>query len=113
MVNRVLVDMELIAMAFGMMMIGSVPTGKGRITMPDKETVITHLDDMRLFADTRVYQIVSPENWGIYSDLCDFIDLIKEEILALLKEQDRMISQLEYNLAVTEQNMNYYVNGNN
>ena len=54
----------------------------------DREKVITHLDDMRLFADTRVHSIVSPENWGIYSDLCDFIDLIKEEVLDLLKEQE-------------------------
>lgn len=56
--------------------------------MPDREKVITHLDDMRLFADTRVHQIVSPENWEVYSDLCDFIDLIKKEILDLLKEQE-------------------------
>ena len=56
--------------------------------MPDSEKVLMHLDDMRLFADTRVHQIVSPENWEVYSDLCDFIDLVKEEILALLKEQE-------------------------
>ena len=46
------------------------------------------MDDMRLFADTRVHQIVSPENWEIYSELCNFIDLVKEEILDLLKEQE-------------------------
>ena len=56
--------------------------------MADREKVITHLDDMRLFADTRVHQIVSPENWEIYSELCNFIDLVKEEILDLLKEQE-------------------------
>ena len=56
--------------------------------MTDREKVITHLDDMRLFADTRVHQIVSPENWEIYSELCNFIDLVKEEILDLLKEQE-------------------------
>ena len=56
--------------------------------MSDREKVITYLDDMRLFADTIVHQIVSPENWGVYSDLCDFIDLVKEEIAILLKEQE-------------------------
>ena len=56
--------------------------------MIDMEKVITYLDDMRLFADTRVHQIVSPKNWEIYSDLCDFIDLIKKEILILLEEQE-------------------------
>ena len=56
--------------------------------MPDWEKVLTHLDDMRLFADTRVHQIVSPKNWEVYSDLCDFIDLVKGEILALLEEQE-------------------------
>ena len=54
--------------------------------MNDWEKIITHLDDMRLFADTRVHPIVSTENWGIYSDLCNFIDLVKEEILVLMKE---------------------------
>ena len=56
--------------------------------MVDGEKIMTHLDDMRLFADTRVHQIVSPENWSVYSDLCDLIDIVKEETTALLKEQD-------------------------
>ena len=37
---------------------------------------------------------------------------ILDEILALLKEQDDQIEQLEHDLAVTQNNLNYYVNGN-
>ena len=62
--------------------------------MTDMEKIITHLDDMRLFADTRVHQIASPDNWEIYSDLCDLIDLVKEEVLALLKEQQQLIDEI-------------------
>lgn len=32
--------------------------------------------------------------------------------LDLLKEQEEQIEQLEHDLAVTENNINYYVNGN-
>ena len=42
--------------------------------MIDREKVITHLDDLRQFADVDVHPIVSPENWDIYSTLCDYID---------------------------------------
>ena len=37
---------------------------------------------------------------------------LDEDILALLKEQEKQIEQLEYDLAVTQNNLNYYVNGN-
>ena len=37
---------------------------------------------------------------------------ILDDILALLKEQDDQIEQLEHDLAVTQNNLNYYVNGN-
>ena len=56
--------------------------------MADLEKVITHLDDLRLFTDIDVHPVVSPENWGIYSTLCDYIDQIKEEVETLLKEQE-------------------------
>lgn len=32
--------------------------------------------------------------------------------IVLLKEQDNQIEQLEHDLAVTQNNLNYYVNGN-
>lgn len=34
------------------------------------------------------------------------------DALALLKEQDKQIEWLEYDLAVTQNNLNYYINGN-
>lgn len=34
------------------------------------------------------------------------------DVLAFLKEQNDQIEQLEHDLAVTQNNMNYYVNGN-
>jgi len=56
--------------------------------MPDREKVITHLDDMRLLADIKIHPIVSPENWNVYSDLCDLIDVVREDAITLLKEQE-------------------------
>ena len=56
--------------------------------MTDREVVITHLDDLRLFADVTVHPVVSPDNWNVYSSLCDYIDQIKEEVEILLKEQE-------------------------
>ena len=35
-----------------------------------------------------------------------------DEIRELLKEQEAQIEQLEHDLAVTQNNLNYYVNGN-
>jgi len=34
------------------------------------------------------------------------------DVLAMLKEQEEQINRLEYDLAVAENNLNYYVNGN-
>ena len=56
--------------------------------MTDREVVITHLDDLRLFADVTVHPVVSPDNWDVYSSLCDYIDQIKTEVEILLKEQE-------------------------
>ena len=56
--------------------------------MTDREVVITHLDDLRLFADVTVHPAVSPDNWDVYSSLCDYIDQIKTEVEILLKEQE-------------------------
>ena len=35
------------------------------------------------------------------------------EVVAILEEQEKRIKQLEYDLAVAQYNLNYYVNGNN
>lgn len=37
---------------------------------------------------------------------------ILDDVLSLLKEQNDQIEQLEHDLAVTQNNLNYYVNGN-
>lgn len=59
--------------------------------MLDREKVVSKLDDLRQFADTEIHPIVSPDNWDVYSKLCDLIDMTKDDVLALLKEQDSMI----------------------
>lgn len=38
-------------------------------------------------------------------------ELVRDTI-ALLKEQDETIDKLEYKLSVTQDNLNYYINGN-
>lgn len=38
--------------------------------------------------------------------------LLMEDALNLLKEQEAEIERLEHDLAVTQDNLNYYVNGN-
>jgi len=63
--------------------------------MTDREMVITHLDDLRLFADVTVHPVVSPDNWNVYSSLCDYIDQIKTEVEILLKEQEPRVMKLE------------------
>lgn len=56
--------------------------------MIERENVTSKLDDLRQFADTEIHPIVSPDNWDVYSKLCDLIDLTKADIIALLKEQE-------------------------
>jgi len=63
--------------------------------MTDREVVITHLDDLRLFADVTVHPVVSPGNWDVYSSLCDYIDQIKTEVEILLKEQEPVEPEVE------------------
>ena len=56
--------------------------------MIDRESIIDHLDEFRMFADLIVRPLVSPENRNVYSKLCNYIDLIKDEVETLLKEQE-------------------------
>ena len=64
--------------------------------MTDREVVITHLDDLRLFADVTVHPAVSPDNWDVYSSLCNYIDQIKTEIEILLKEQEPILLENQH-----------------
>jgi hypothetical protein len=47
---------------------------------------------------------------GFYKGDC--IGQLCRDALALLKEMEAQIEQLKHDLAVTEHNMNYYINGN-
>ena len=59
-----------------------------------RENVITLLDEMRMFADLKVHEIVSPDNWNVYAELCDMIDKAKDDALSLLKEQEEANSKV-------------------
>ena len=64
--------------------------------MIDREKVITHLNNLRQFVDVDVHPIVSPENWDIYSTLCDYIDQIKEEVEMLLKKHEPILLENQH-----------------
>jgi len=50
--------------------------------MADMEKIISKLDELRQFADMEI------DNWDVYLKLCDLIDLTKDNVLVLLKEQE-------------------------
>ena len=55
------------------------------------EKVCKGLKELRNFADTDVHPVVSPDNWGVYSDLCDLIDNLTSDALALIRQQQERI----------------------
>lgn len=59
------------------------------------EKVCKGLEELRNFADTKVHPIVSPENWGVYSDLCDLIDEFGTDAIALIRQQAEKIHELQ------------------
>ena len=63
--------------------------------MINRESIIDHLDDLRMFADLIVRPLVSPENRNVYSKLYNYIDLIKDEVETLLKEQEAVEARKE------------------
>lgn len=69
--------------------------------MPDRDNIIKEFEHLLNAAK------------GNYQDFVDLTVDGGDEILALLKVQKKQIEQLEYDLAVTQNNLNYYVNGNN
>ena len=58
------------------------------------------------------FEHILNEARGDYLDFADITVDFGEKVLAMLKEQEKQIEQLEYDLAVTQNNLNYYVNGN-
>jgi len=75
--------------------------------MTDREKVIKGLEHCDFGASGTCYEKECP-----YYQSHDCTDELKNDILALLKEQEHRIEQLEHDLAVTQNNLNYYVNGN-
>lgn len=66
-----------------------------------------------------------PDRWKVIKEYEDYVNSyislttshdyefeMHKAVLALLKEQESQIERLEYDLAVTQNNLNYYVNGN-
>lgn len=82
--------------------------------MPDREKVIKGLNHcfhgQECCGDTECPYYIEH-----LSDSCcleDCQENLKVDVIALLKEQETQIERLEYDLAVTQNNLNYYVNGN-
>ena len=49
--------------------------------MESKEQILKRLDSIRWIIDTRVHPVLGADNWDIYSELCDLVDLTKEAVL--------------------------------
>ena len=76
--------------------------------MPDREKTIKGL------ADISEYVLAKADIAGIGKgkEVFDSYYRAVEDAIAMLKEQEEQIEQLENDLAVTQNNLNYYVNGN-
>ena len=70
--------------------------------MPDREKIVEIFSKLRNYADNDVHSVVNPENWHIYSKLCDLIDEAEEDVLVLLKDQEKKFNELEEKLRVLE-----------
>ena len=72
---------------------------EGKVGMMDRLTVMGCLEGL------------TQDDWEQwYSD--SEVQETAKTALALLKEQEEQIKQLEYDLAITQNNLNYYLNGN-
>ena len=71
--------------------------------MADRKKVINDLNTAKLI-------LCNPKM--LTSEMCVRIGQAINGTIDLLKEQDDQIEQLEHDLAVTQNNLNYYVNGN-
>lgn len=67
--------------------------------MSDRKTVMSWLEGL------------AQDDWAEWHSDSE-VQTTAQAALELLKEQEEQIEQLEHDLAVTENNINYYVNGN-
>ena len=77
--------------------------------MTDREKVITALQ----------LELEYPYSWECAAKCpyygktdCDCFNQVAKDAIELLREQHRLIEQLEYELAVARDALNHYVNGN-
>ena len=76
--------------------------------MPDREKVIKGLE-----CAIGIRGIKNCDDCPYDNDFnCIGCDIVMRDAIALLKDQEAQIEQLEHDLAVTQNNLNYYVNGN-
>lgn len=82
------------------------------MVMADREKVITGLELCTDISQDGCKMLCPYRNEQdeTYSGFCE--QVLKRDALALLKEQSTQIAQLEYDLAITTNNLNYYINGN-
>ena len=74
----------------------------------NRQDVIDHLQIIRTWAAVGK----DPIYHGIEPKCCEDVEKWIDEALELLKEQEEQIEQVEHDLAVAQNNLNYYVNGN-
>ena len=67
--------------------------------MTDRKTVMSWLEGL------------AQDDWAEWHSDSE-VQTTAQAALDLLKEQEEQIEQLEHDLAVTQNNLNYYVNGN-
>lgn len=69
--------------------------------MHDREKVIDQLSTLKIILQLQKDVL----GYGYYIEFLD-------DAIELLKEQEQTIERLEHDLAITENNLNYYINGN-
>ena len=80
--------------------------------MPDREKIIKGLDICINNIHTGCPRVCPYYEQCIERGNENVFQPIFRDALAMLKEQEDQIEQLEHDLAVTQNNLNYYVHGN-
>ena len=66
----------------------------------------------KIFRDSNPYEICNGREFRAIKEPEYCMGQMIEDTITLLKEQEAQIERLEHDLAVTQNNLNYYVNGN-